>query len=272
MRLLFQTVSFLLAIGLQHSFAHDLWIETNTSIVRTGEIVRVDFKLGNCADGRRDFKTNGLVDRKGIMVEAISPTDRRVALLRELGNSSSDGQGGYWSSAIKFEEHGVNWITQSLDQTIVHDGLEMRGVVTSKAFVIAGDSPSDLRKSIANQVLEMPIELVLESSPFPSIEAGNAIRVQLICDGQPVPKAKVSFLPEGIDLDTEDEAQYERETDENGVAKFRPEVANHYLISARHIAKNNKSTGPKETYFSTSLTIRVSNRDHELAGLNITQK
>lgn len=38
------------------STAHDTWVETNTSVVRTGDVVHVDLKLGNHGNEHRDFK------------------------------------------------------------------------------------------------------------------------------------------------------------------------------------------------------------------------
>ena len=111
--------------------AHDLWIETNTSFVRNKEVVNVAFKLGNCDEGRRDFKTKGLIDKDGTVVESISPSQQRVDLTSSLARSSNDPRGGYWTSVCPVDEIGTNWFTQSLDQVIEHDGKEMRGIVTA---------------------------------------------------------------------------------------------------------------------------------------------
>ena len=199
--------------------AHDLWIETNTSFVRNKEVVNVAFKLGNCDEGRRDFKTKGLIDKDGTVVESISPSQQRVDLTSSLARSSNDPRGGYWTSVCPVNEIGTNWFSQSLDQVIEHDGKEMRGIVTSKAFVIASETLEPSINSKANQL-----------------------------------------LPQGVNLDEEDDADFEVITDGNGIAEFQPMKANFYLISARHITANSKPNGPTDIYYSTTLTLRVSNR------------
>lgn len=238
--------------------AHDLWIETNTSFVRTKEVVNVAFKLGNCDEGRRDFKTKGLIDKDGTVVESISPSQQRVDLTSSLARSSNDPRGGYWTSVCPVNEIGTNWFSQSLDQVIEHDGKEMRGIVTSKAFVIASETLEPSINSKANQLLNLPIEFELQSSAFPSIEEKATIRVRLLVESKPIQGVRVSFLPQGVNLDEEDDADFEVITDGNGIAEFQPMKANFYLISARHITANNKPTGPTTVYYSTSLTLRVS--------------
>ena len=39
--------------------AHDLWLQTNTTVVRTGDVVHIDCMLGNHGNDHRDFKLAG---------------------------------------------------------------------------------------------------------------------------------------------------------------------------------------------------------------------
>jgi len=240
--------------------AHDLWIETNTSFVRNKEVVNVSFKLGNCDEGRRDFKTKGLIDKDGTVVESISSTQQRVDLSASLARSSNDPSAGFWTTVCPVKEIGTNWFSQSLDQVIEHDGKEMRGIVTSKAFVIASETLEPSINSKANQLLNLPVEFELQSSAFPSIEEKATIRVRLLVESKPIQGVTVSFLPQGINLEEDDDTDFEVVTDVNGIAEFQPKKANLYLISARHITANSKPTGPSNIYYSTSLTLRVANR------------
>ncbi|MGH7138544.1 MAG: DUF4198 domain-containing protein, partial [Pirellulales bacterium] len=36
--------------------AHDTWVQTNTNVIRAGDVVFVDFFLGNHGNDHRDFK------------------------------------------------------------------------------------------------------------------------------------------------------------------------------------------------------------------------
>ena len=240
--------------------AHDLWIEAPTSVVRTGEVVQIAFKLGNCNDGRRDFTTNGLIDPSGVLTGYTLPSKKSMELISKLARSAKGHTEGYWTKNLTIHENGMTWFEQSLNQIIEHDGVQMRGVVTAKAFVIASDSLDRPSDTLSNAVLDLPIELVLESSPLPSIDAGSEIRVRLLRDSNPQESVQVSFLPQGIDLEKEVDSTFERNTDANGIAEFKPDRPGLYLITARTVTKNREANGPKETYYSASMTLRVSNR------------
>ena len=92
------------------------------------------------------------------------------------------------------------------------------------------------------------------------MEEKTTIRVRLLVESKPIQGVTVSFLPQGINLEVEDDADFEVVTDVNGIAEFQPKKANLYLISARHITANSTPTGPSNIYYSTSLTLRVANR------------
>ena len=258
-RFLIISLAFLSGTG-SASVAHDLWIEPQNSVVVPGETVRVDFKLGNCNDGQRDFLTNGLIDPSGVLTAAKWQSKRPIHLIDKFSRSAKEKSEGFWSSDLLIPETGMVWVHQSLDQLIEHDGVKMRGVVTAKAFVIGSDSLDRPSDEVVNPFLEMPFELVLESSPFPSMANGDSIQVRLMLDSRPLESVIVSFLPQGIDPKTEDDATFEHETNAEGVAEHKPDRTGLYLITARTVQANRKVVGPKEVYYSTSLTIRVSNR------------
>jgi putative intracellular protease/amidase len=229
-------------------------------MVRTGEKVHVNFKLGNCNQGRRDFTTSGLIDPKDTLTGVTLPTRTSMDMVQNFYRTAKEETEGHWSKDLLIQEPGVTWIEQSLDQIIEHDGVTMRGILTAKAFVIGCDSLDQPDSTLTNATLDLPMELVLESSPLPSLDGGAEICVRLLRDSIPQRSVQVSFLPQGIDLQTEDDASFERETDGNGIARYRPDRAGLFLISARILATNKNARGPKETYYSTSLTLQVTNR------------
>jgi uncharacterized GH25 family protein len=229
-------------------------------MVRIGEFVHVDFKLGNCNDGRRDFSTSGLIDPKGVWTGVMPPSQTTMERLDKFVRSARSGSEGYWSHDLMIRENGMSWIAQTLDQIIEHDGVKMRGIVTAKAFVIGSESLDQVRAKIDNEVLDLPFELVLESSPLPSLENADSIRVQLLRDSMPQRSVRVSFLPQQIDHEHEEDSLFERETDAKGMAEFKPDRSGLYLITARMVKNNSNASGPKEIYYSTSLTLRVTNR------------
>ncbi len=250
----------IVSIPCSPSHAHDLWIETSSAYVRTDEVVSVAFKLGNCDEGRRDFKTKGIADKSRTIVEAVPPSHHPIDILAKLTCSSHDAAGGYWVSVMPIHDGGTTWFLQALDQTIEHDGRVMRGIVTAKAFVIAGDGKLPSNNAGAGQLLELPVQFQLLSAPFPSIEEQSKMRVRLLVDAKPIEGVTVSFLPQAINLQADDDSKYEVQTDSDGVAEFQPQQANLYLISARHVTASDEAEDSRSIYYSTSLTLRVSHR------------
>jgi len=186
-------------------------------MVRTGEKVHVNFKLGNCNQGRRDFTTSGLTDPKDTLTGVTLPARTSMDMVQNFYRTAKEETEGYWSKDFLITEEGMTWIEQTLDQIIEHDGVTMRGILTAKAFVIGCDSLDQPDSTLTNVTLDLPIELVLESSPLPSLDSGAEICVRLLRDSIPQRSVQVSFLPQGIDLQTEDDASFERETDANGI-------------------------------------------------------
>ena len=63
---------------------HDLWIEPSSAMVRTGEYVHVNFKLGNGNQGRRDFTTSGLIDPKDTLTGVTLPTRTSMDMVQGI--------------------------------------------------------------------------------------------------------------------------------------------------------------------------------------------
>ena len=234
--------------------AHDLWIETNVAVVAPNESIEVAFKLGNCAQGKRTFRTSGLVDKAGVSSSEIHPSGKRQLIANELVRSGEDA-GGYWHMTRELKEVGPTWFCQSLDQTIEHDGQTMRGLVSGKAFVVTRNNDLELAKVKVDVALGFPLELVLCSTPFPSISQSKTVRVQLLLNGKPLAQETVSFLPHAIDTKKQSVEDFERRTDGQGMAEYAVAKPGLYLISARHLQSSEAQSDP--VYFSTTLTLRV---------------
>ena len=58
------------------ALAHDTWVQTNTNVVRTGDVVHIDLMLGNHGNEHRDFKLAGKLTLSGATLEMIDPTGR----------------------------------------------------------------------------------------------------------------------------------------------------------------------------------------------------
>lgn len=240
--------------------AHDLWVETNVALVQPDEAIEVAFKLGNCDRGQRTFRTSGMLDKAGVNTFEVKPNGKRLLVQQDLVRSSDDDS-GYWQMTREMKEPGFTWFCQSLDQAIEHDGQRMRGLVSGKAFVLTTQNNGDLKNLKGDATFGFPLELVLLTTPFPSMDHTKSVRVKLLLNGKPLRGEIVSFLPYAIDPKKKAVEDFERETAEDGVTEFVAGKPGLYLISARHTEGGNDGVDP--IYYSTTLTLRV-NR-HELS-------
>ena len=62
------------------ALAHDTWVQTNSSIVRTGDVVHIDLMLGNHGNEHRDFKIAGKLSLEGATLELIDPEGKHFDL------------------------------------------------------------------------------------------------------------------------------------------------------------------------------------------------
>src|SRR5690606_29114917 len=77
-----------------------------------------------------------------------------------------------------------------------------------------------------------PLELVPQTNPVTPMGPGTALSVKLLLKGQPLANTVVSFIPRGVTLKDGFDEQYERKTDDQGVARFEPRDGNYYLVVA----------------------------------------
>lgn len=241
------------------SLAHDLWVETNVASVSKDEPIEVAFKLGNCNRGQLTFRTSGLLDKSGTSFFEEMPNGKRRLISQELTRSSDD-TGGYWHTVKEMKDPGFTWFCQTLDQAIEHDGMRMRGILSAKAIVFTQQNQSSAEPG-QDKALGFPLELVLLSSPFPSVDDSKSIQVQLLLNRKPISNVAVSYLRQAFDPKLTQVSDCQCITDGNGKADFNANRPGLYLISARHIVNDD---GSSPIYYSTSLTLRVSR--HETKG------
>jgi uncharacterized GH25 family protein len=238
--------------------AHDTWIETNTALVRAGDRIEVDLKLGNHGNNHRDFKLAGKQSLEGLSLKVISPAGKRFDLKPELTDLGYAPKEGYWSALLTTSEAGHYTAVASSDRIVDH-GAPQRSVRSAKTVWLASkslDKPTAQGKAY-QQPLGLPCELVLLSDPVLFAGPGNPIQVQLLKAGQPVPDIVVSFVPRGVDLAEGFDEAYERRTDKDGKASFIPKEGNVYLIVSHILAKDEKGTDYEDTKYAATLTLRV---------------
>lgn len=239
-------------------FAHDTWVETNTNLIRTGDAVQVDLKLGNHGNDHRDFKLASKTDLAACTLDVIGPDGTAYDLKPQLADLGYAQNEGYWSGRFVAVQPGLYLVAHSRDK-IVNHGRPTRGIKSGKTFFVA--SPSLDRVSRENPGYDRPVghpfELVPVAHPVTPMGPGQEMAVRLLLKGKPLADCKVSFIPRGHTLAEGLDPDYERMTDQQGMARFTPRQGNVYLIVAHHKSEDERGADYELTSYSATLTVLV---------------
>jgi uncharacterized GH25 family protein len=238
--------------------AHDTWVETHTNLIRAGDAVHIDLKLGNHGNDHRDFKLASKITLDGCTLDLIAPSGQRYDLesnLSDLGYAPTDG---YWSARFTGVEPGLYCVAHSLDKVVNH-GRPVRSIKSGKTFFVV--SPSLDRVSQENpgydKPLGHPLEIVPVVNPVTPMGPGQPISVRLLHNGRPLANARVSFIPRGHTLQEGFDPEHERTTNEKGEASFTPRSGNVYLVVAHRHADDESGDDYEATLYSATLTVFV---------------
>lgn len=233
--------------------AHDTWVEAASALVRTGDNVQADLKLGNHGNEHRDFKLAGKLKPEDARLTLLDPSGRAIEV--KLTDQGYTPQEGYWSGQSMLAQPGLYTLVSTSDRVVSY--APKRSVKSAKAYVLASASLDKLPKEKGSATaLGHPFELVPVTHPVLGLGPGNPIKVQLLFQGKPLTDAVVSFIPRGAELSKEFDPRYERKTDAQGIASFEPREASVYLIVAHHETQE-KGEGYDQTKYSATLTLRI---------------
>jgi len=113
--------------------AHDTWVETNTQVVRQGDAVYVDLKLGNHGNGHRDFKLASKISLDKITLTTIAPDGTSTDLKPELVDTGYAPKEGYWSAKFVPDQAGLYLVAHTLD-TLHHT---TRAIKSGKTYFLS---------------------------------------------------------------------------------------------------------------------------------------
>ncbi len=238
--------------------AHDTWVETNTSVIRTGDAVFVDLRLGNHGNEHRDFKLASKVQLDGCTLDLLMPNGIKFDLLPQLIDKGYAPNEGYWTAKFVAPFAGTYGVAHKFDRVVKH-GKSARSLKSGKTYFLAGVQLDQL-KDIGEgwkEPLGHPFELVPVSHPVLFTGPGMPIEVKLLLHGKPLEGATVSFIPQGTPLKEGFDETYERKTNAQGEASFTPKTGDRYLIVAHH--KNPEETGPdfETTNYTATLQLLI---------------
>ncbi|TWT75264.1 DUF4198 domain-containing protein [Allorhodopirellula solitaria] len=255
------TLLIALAITLQacqSAAAHDVWLQTNSPLIRTGEVAHVDLRLGNHGNHHRDFKLAGRINLDWVTVDHITPDGARADIKDAMFTTASAEKEGYWTTPLSVSQPGVHCVVEQLDRVMQH-GASVRGIRTAKTYFLVADSLDNpaLRSHSHEEPLDLPFELVLQTCPMSEVKVGAPITVQVLHQGKPISDVVVSFIPEGAELDGEFDPEYEFRTDAEGMATFTAQDANRHLIVAHYTAEDESSDEYAFTSYGSTITLHV---------------
>jgi uncharacterized GH25 family protein len=238
--------------------AHDVWVESSVALVRVGDRVDVDVKLGNHGNDHRDFKLAGKVSPDTLTLDVISPSGKRYDLKPSLVDLGYAPKEGYWSAPFISGEAGHHIALVTSDRVVNH-GTPQRNVRSAKTMWLAStslDNPTAKTDSY-RKPLDLPFEIVLLTDPVLFNRAGNDVEEQLLRGGKPVANQRECFIPRGVELAAGFDDTYERRTDANGKATFTPKEGNLFLIVSHLVDDTEKSNDYQSTKYTAALTLRV---------------
>lgn len=238
-------------------YAHDTWVQTNTNLIRTGDAVYVDLMLGNHGNDHRDFKLASKTSLDGATLKVHAPTGAAYDLKDRLIDTGYTPKEGFWSSKFAATEPGLYLVEHKVDR-IVNHGQPARSLKSAKTFFVVSKSLDKVPVEHPgfDRALGHPLELVPEASTVTPMGPDVPIRVRVLFQGQPLPDARVSFIPRGTALSEGLDAQYERMTNENGRAAFTPKEGNFYLVVVHH-KTDEHAADYASTSYSATLTVFV---------------
>jgi uncharacterized GH25 family protein len=238
--------------------AHDTWLETNTNLVRSGDAVYVDLKLGNHGNDHRDFKLASKITLDHATLDVVLPDDSRVDLKPELVDVGYTPKEGYWTGRFVAVQPGLYVVAHTRDAVVNH-GRPARSIKSAKVCFVV--SPTLDRVPRENPGFDKPLghalEIVPAKNPVTPMGPGQEINVRVLLKGKPLADARVSFIPQADTLTEGFDDRYERKTDGDGRASFTPKAGDRYLVVTHHRDETEKSSEYDLTQYSATLTILV---------------
>lgn len=251
----------MVAITAVSASAHDTWVETNTGIVRTGDAIYIDLKLGNHGNEHRDFKMASKANPADGTWYVVTPSGKQFDLTSiavDLGYAPKEG---FWNAKYVADTAGLYAVSHTRDQVVNH-GHPVRSIKSGKTFFIISDSlaqvPSDLTGF--DKPLGHDLELVPTANPVAPLGPGKPISVKLLFHGKPLANTRVSFIPRRETLKEGFDETYERKTNQQGEASFTPKTGDQYLVVAHVKQPEAKGEGYDETAYSATLLVIVPER------------
>ncbi len=240
------------------TWGHDTWVESNTSVIRTGDAVYIDLKLGNHGNGHRDFKLASKVQLEGCTLDVLMPNGIKLDLIPQMNDVGYAPNEGFWTGKFVGPFAGTYTVSHTFDRVVKH-GKPTRSIKSAKTYFLAGiliDQLKNVGEGWKNPIGHQ-LEIVPVSHPVLFTGPGMPVQVKVVFKGKPLPDAVVSFIPQGTTLKEGFDEKYERKTDANGEASYTPQSGNRYLIVTHVKMDDERGEGYESTSYSATLQMLI---------------
>lgn len=237
--------------------AHDTWVQTNTNVIRGGDVIHIDLMLGNHGNAHRDFKLASKADPAASTLEVVAPDGKRYDLKDRLIDTGYTPQEGFWTARFVPTQPGLYLVAHTFDKVMSY--APERAVKSAKSFFVVSKSLDKVPEKNPgfDRALGHGLEFVPIANPVTPMGPGMPISVRLLYKGKPLAGVNVAFIPRGETLTEGKDSRYERATDAQGRVRFSPTQANYYLVVAHYKEPKESGKGYDFTLYSATLSVYV---------------
>ena len=241
------------------AMAHDIWIETNQSLLRVGEPVSLSLMLGNHGNHHRDFRLASKIPAGQQNLSVMGPNGKTLDLTTSLIDNGYEPKEGFWGATFQGDEPGIYQAVSTFDQVMSYAPVrDIKCAKTYFALTPTLDNPKKVETGFQKPV-GAPLELVPVSNPVFDLGVGTSFSVKLIYKGNPLKDTVVSFIPKGVTLAGEMDPKFEVKTDAKGIATLSLNQPGQWLIAAHVTDANASGDGYKSIGYSATIHLRVPN-------------
>lgn len=239
------------------AFAHDIWLEPSTNLLRCGDWLQLSLMLGNHGNEHRDFRLASKVAAGRQNLRVYGPGKLDLDLTPDLIDNGYTPQEGFWSARFSPQAPGLYLAVSTFDQVMSY--APVRDVKSAKTFFLVSKSLDRVPPVNPgfDRVLGLPLEIVPLVNPITPFGPGSVLKVRVLYKGKPLARTKVSFIPKGAELRGDLDPSFEKLTDARGEAQLTLKEANTYLVVAHHDDDSAKGPGYDSIGYSASLTLVV---------------
>jgi len=256
----------LILSGSSLTLAHDGWVQSNSPIVRVGDVAYMDLQFGNHGNMHRDYRLYWKWDASNptFSLKVHPPKGAPIDLTSKVTYLGTPPGGtpqnlGYYVSSFLAEQRGA-YITDARQTSILkyaQDPGPHRSIKGAKTVITAVDAISagqGNKSSDFGRVVGQTLEIVPLSDPAQAYAGGN-MTLQVLYQGQPQANQMISMVPRTKTPPATMGPPYDLMTDMSGKVTFQLQDPDYYLFTTHYT--DNTQTAPEYIYTAYGATLTM---------------